>query len=169
MTVSDLIAQFFAKRGCEHAFTISGAGNLRLLDAIHRLGKTTLVSCHHEQACAQAAIGYYRVSGKIAPCIVTCGGGAANIVTGIVSAWMDSIPLFVIAGQENFRNEKLRAYGVQGLNLSKMVHDVCKGAICIVNDPNIAGTIDESYRHAIENRPGPVIIEIPMNVQGAQC
>ena len=92
-----------------------------MLDAVVQLGVTQLISCHHEQACALASVGYYRASGKIAPVIVTCGGGAANVVTGIVSAWMDSIPLFVIAGQESVRNESLRAYGVQGFSLGAMV------------------------------------------------
>jgi len=87
------------------------------------------------------------------------------VVTGIVSAWMDSIPLFVIAGQESRRNEKLRAYGVQGFDLTRMADGVCKSSIRIVNDPNIPANLDEVYRHALEGRPGPVVIEVPMDIQ----
>lgn len=173
MTVSDLVAQFFKEKGLIHAFTVSGAGNIRLLDAISRLGYTELICCHHEQACAQAAIGYYRASGRVSPCIVTCGGGASNVVTGIVDAWMDSIPLFVIAGQEAIRNEKLRAYGVQGLNLSAMVQDVTKFSlpilfVCAHFNPTYM-SLDGLWEEMLSGRPGPVLIEIPTDVQGQQC
>ena len=168
MTVSDLIAQFFAERGCGHVFTVSGAGNIRLLDAIARLGETVIVSCHHEQAAAQAAIGYWRGSGRVAPVVVTCGGGAANVVTGVVSAWMDSIPLFVIAGQESRRNDNLRAYGVQGWPMGRAMREVTKGHTLIDEFCDSLLTITAQYDEMLSGRPGPVVIEVPMDVQGAQ-
>lgn len=174
MTISDLIAQFFAEREFTHCFTVSGAGNIRILDAIRRLGKTKIICTHGEQAAAQAAIGYYRASDRVAPVIVTCGGGAANVVTGIVSAWMDSIPLFVIAGQESRRNDKLRAYGVQGFDLSKMVAGVTKDAGLLQTTLCAKPILHGLYKYAIETHPaldrrfGPVVLEIPMDVQGAE-
>lgn len=159
--VGNIIAEFFFEKGVRHAFTISGAGDIRILDAIQTLGRTELISCHHEQSCAMAAIAYWRVCGVIAPVIVTCGGGAANVVTGIVSAWMDSIPLFVIAGQESRRNERLRAYGVQGFNLSRMVERQTKFSRW---EPSLQGfrcAWDEMFR----DRPGPVVLEVPMDLQ----
>ena len=176
MKASDALAGFIADLGCTHVFTVSGAGNIRMLDAIHRLGKTEIISTHHEQAAAMAAIGYYRASGEIAPVIVTCGGGAANVVTGIVSAWMDSIPLFVLAGQESRRNDKLRAYGVQGFNLSRMVHGftdygtkesaVVKDADLIETSDRIEFRLESCWDRMLQDRFGPVVIEVPMDVQG---
>ena len=166
VTVSEAVAAFLAARGCTDAFTVSGAGNLRILDAIHRLGKTRLVACHHEQACAQAAIAYYRVSGRIAPVVVTCGGGAANVVTGVVGAWMDSIPLFVIAGQESIRNDRLRAYGVQGFSLSDMVAKQTNSAFLLTGAAQAGFSLGLAWDRMQKKRPGPVVIEIPMDVQG---
>lgn len=183
VTVSDLIAQFFEERGCRHAFGVVGAGNMRIFDAIQRLGRMEIICCHGEQAAAQAAIGYFRASSKIAPVLVTCGGGASNVVTGVISAWMDSIPLFVVAGQESRRNDKLRAYGVQGFSLKRMVEGVVNEAVLIESaykgwqldfadlyrKTGQAQMFDSggghgAYRNVV--RPGPVVIEVPMDVQG---
>ena len=164
VTVSDLIAQFFEERGCRHAFGVVGAGNMRIFDAIHRRGYTKIICTHGEQAAAQSAIGYYRVSGRMAPVIVTCGGGASNVVTGVVSAWMDSIPMFVVVGQESRRNDKLRAYGVQGFDLVSMVQNVCKAAALM--DLPCDPMIYSAYETMLRGRPGPVVIEVPMDVQG---
>ena len=175
MTVSDLVAQFLAEKECHHALVVSGAGNIRLLDAIHRLGKTALVACHSEQSCCQAAIGYYRCSERIAPVVFTMGGGAGNAVTGIVSAWMDSIPLFLIGGTENhyYRPEhgRLRAHGVQSFNLCETVRGITNAAH-LMNVHNLITPIaclTSAYAQLFENRPGPVVIEIPIDVQGAHA
>ena len=165
MTVSDVIDQFFAEKGLTHAFGIVGAGNMRIFDAIYRLGKTQIICTHHEQAAAQAAIAYYRMSGRIAPVLVTCGGGASNVVTGIVSAWMDSIPLFVIAGQESRRNDKLRAYGVQGFDLLDMTHKQTKGRWMLSKGE----CLQPAWDAMMYRRPGPVLIEAPIDVQGHEA
>ncbi len=161
--VGQLIAEFFAEKGLTHAFTVSGAGNIRILDAIARLGKTELICCHHEQACAQAAIGYYRVSGRVAPVIVTMGGGAANVITGVISAYMDSIPLLVIAGAENnYRPyRKFRSYGVQSFDLPHVVESVTKWSSTVLD----LGGLELAYRKATTGRFGPVVIEVPMDIQ----
>lgn len=157
--VSEILARFLAER-VSHCFTVSGAGNIRILNALSKT-PIQIISCHHEQACAQASIAYYRVSGRVAPVVVTCGGGASNVVTGIVSAWMDSIPLFVIAGQESRRNERLRAYGVQGFDLITMVERQTKFSRFELTEDGFRG----SWEEMLINRPGPVLIEIPMDVQ----
>ena len=164
MTVADLVAEFFEARGCRHAFGVVGAGNMRVFDAIARRGYTHVICTHSEQAAAQAAIGYFRVRGQIAPVLVTCGGGASNVVTGVVSAWMDSIPLFVVAGQESRRNHKLRAFGVQGFDLLDMLHRQTKGRWMAEK----GACLQPAWDAMIYRRPGPVVIEIPMDVQGQQ-
>ena len=168
-TVSDLIAAFLVERGCKHVFGVVGAGNMRIFDAIQRRGYTQIVCCHGEQAAGQAAIGYYRVSGAIAPVLVTCGGGASNVVTAIVSGYMDSIPLFVIAGQESRRNDKLRAYGVQGWDLVSAVAKVTKRAKIETQAYHVGDSLNLSYTLMMKGRPGPVVIEVPMDVQGMRC
>jgi acetolactate synthase-1/2/3 large subunit len=157
LKAGEVIAAFFAEKGVRHVFTVSGAGNIRILDAIHRTGSAQIVCTHHEQAAAQAAIGYFRASGRVAPVVVTMGGGAANVVTGIVSAWMDSIPLVVVAGTENrYYTERLRAHGVQSFDLWSMVAGVTK----------YAGTrIDHAWAEALHGRPGPVLMEVALNAQ----
>lgn len=164
-TVSDLIAAFLVERGCKHVFGVVGAGNMRVVDAVVRHG-IEMVCTHSEQAAAQAAIGYYRASGRIAPVLVTCGAGASNVVTGVVSAWMDSVPLFVIAGQESRRDDRLRAYGVQGFSLSAMTDDVSKISRMVTDAKVCKTALDYMWWKMSDGRPGPVVIEVPMDVQG---
>ena len=144
-----------------------GPGNMRVVDAVVRHG-IEMVCTHGEQAAAQAAIGYYRASGRIAPVLVTCGAGASNVVTGVVSAWMDSVPLFVIAGQESRRNDKLRAYGVQGFNLGAMCDDVAKWHH-MADAMDIKWALYWAWFNMADGRNGPSILEVPMDVQGMRC
>lgn len=163
MTVSDQIAEFLAEKGCLHAFGIIGAGNLAIFDAIHRLGRTQIICVHHEQAAAQAAIAYFRASSKIAPVLVTTGAGSANAITGVLSAWMDSIPLYVIAGQEASRNDALRAYGVQGFDVLHSVSKMTKGRVSVRQHSVVEWK--DLWNTMLEGRMGPVWIEVPTDVQ----
>src|SRR3954471_5827341 len=116
--VSDLIAEFLEKHGIRHVFGIVGAGNAHIFDSIGRRGFTEIICVHHEQAACMAMQTYYRMHGKISAALLTTGAGSTNGVTGIVSAWADSIPGVVIAGNENSKFTKpentLRMWGVQG-------------------------------------------------------
>src|SRR6185312_15633560 len=100
MKLADYIAEFLAKIGAKSIFAISGASDLRILDAIHRHPKLDYICPHHEQAGVMAAIAYHRISKNPGVMLVTAGPGATNAVTGIASAFLDSIPLVVIGGQE---------------------------------------------------------------------
>jgi len=89
--VSDQIAEFLAEKGIRHVFGIVGAGNAHIFDSIDRRGFTEIVCVHHEQAGVMAMMTYFRTSGQVSASILTTGAGSANGVTGVVSAWMDSV------------------------------------------------------------------------------
>ena len=116
--VSDLIAQTLEELRITHVFGIIGAGNVHLFDSISKHGYSEIVCVHHEQAACMAMQTYYRVNGKLAAVLLTTGAGSTNGVTGVVSAWADSIPGLIITGNENSRftsvENPLRMWGVQG-------------------------------------------------------
>ena len=168
---SDLIASFLRDRGIRHVFGIVGAANSHIFDSIYRLGFTEIVCVHHEQAATMAMQTYYRVSGQITAAIVTAGGGSSNAMTGVVSAWADSIPGMVLSGQENRRYIKsmghMRMWGVQGFDSVHMVEKVTKYAVRVMEPEDVVLELDKAYGIAGSGRPGPVWVDFPMDVQGS--
>lgn len=169
--VSDYIAEFLMEKGIRHVFGIIGAGNAHIFDAIARLGFTEIVCVHHEQAAVMAATTYYRVTGVVSVVLLTTGAGSTNGVTGVVSAWMDSMPVLVISGNENSRfttvDNPLRIWGVQGYDCTKMVGDVTKWTDRVMQPEAVMDVISRAYSIASASRQGPVWIDIPMNIQAA--
>jgi acetolactate synthase-1/2/3 large subunit len=169
--VSDLIARFLAEKRMAHVFGIIGSGNAHIFDSIHFGGQTEMVCVHHEQAACMAMQTYYRLTGIVSASILTTGAGSTNGVTGVVSAWADSIPGLIISGNENSRHttpeNPLRMWGIQGYDSVEMVARVTKyGAR--VNDPRrILFELEKAYFEATSGRPGPCWIDVPMNVQSA--
>ncbi len=168
--VSDEIAKFLKDKDIKHVFGIIGSANSHIFDSINQLGYTEIVCVHHEQAATMAIQAYYRVTGKISAAIVTAGGGSANAITGVISAWADSIPGVIISGQENLRfiqsMENMRMWGIQGFDIALMVDKITKYST-IVKDPNQAiYELEKAYHIAGEGRPGPVWIDYPMDIQG---
>jgi acetolactate synthase-1/2/3 large subunit len=167
--ISDLVAEFLEARGLKHVFGIIGAGNANLFDAVGRHGKTEIVCVHHEQAACMSAQIYYRVTGQISATLLTTGAGSTNAVTGIVSAWMDSIPLLAISGNENSKWAKghtpLRAWGVQGYDSTEMVRQVTKYAVRVFDPAMAVYELEKACAIALSGRPGPVWVDIPMDIQ----
>jgi acetolactate synthase-1/2/3 large subunit len=167
--VSDLIAEFLASRDLRHAFGIIGAGNANLFDAVGRNGFTEIVCVHHEQAACMAAQIYYRLTGKVTPVLLTTGAGSTNAVTGIVSAWMDSIPVLAISGNENSKftrsDNPLRAWGVQGYDSAEMVRKVTKYASRVMDPTMAIYELEKACAIAVSGRPGPVWVDVPMDIQ----
>lgn len=167
--VSDYIAEFLANHEIRHVFGIVGAGNAHIFDAITRLGFTEIVCVHHEQAAVMAATTYYRMTGKVTVVLLTTGAGSTNGVTGVVSAWMDSMPVLVISGNENSRftsaENPLRIWGVQGYDSTRMVEGVTKWTNRIMQPEKVLDVISQAYSIASTPRQGPVWIDIPMNIQ----
>ena len=130
--VSDLIAIFLKEKKIKHVFGIIGSANSHIFDSIERLNYTKIIYMHHEQSLTMAMQTYYRTTKKIGVALVTAGGASANAITGVISAWADSIPGLIISGQENLRfvkkykKNKMRMWGIQGFDSVKMVRDVTK-------------------------------------------
>jgi acetolactate synthase-1/2/3 large subunit len=154
-----------------HVFGIIGAGNAHIFDAIAYKGYTEIVCVHHEQAACMAIQTYYRMTGNPAVAILTTGGGSTNGLTGVVSAWMDSLPAIIISGNENSRftraDNPLRIWGVQGYDSTEVVRKVTKYAARVMDPIKVVYELEKAYSIAQHARPGPCWIDIPMDIQAA--
>ena len=169
MTGAEQVAEILAEHGIRHAFGIIGGGNVVLWDAIHKLGKTEIISCHHEQAAAMAATYYWRTCKRLAICLVTTGAGSANAITGVVAAHMDSIPLVVISGNEGSKyiGDKRRVWGVQGYDSAKVVQPITNAALRIGSIELVEMAIEKAIVSATSYRMGAVWVDFPKDLQSA--
>lgn len=167
--VSDLVAEFLKEKGIKTVFGIIGSANSHIFDSIHNLGYTTIINTHHEQTAVMAMGAHFRTSGELSAAIVTAGAGASNAVTGVVSNWADSIPGFIISGNESSyhieEHKNLRMYGTQGFNISKMVSDVTKYSHCLMDEGDIQIELEKCFDITMEDRKGPTWLDIPFNIQ----
>lgn len=163
-TQAHKVAEWLAAKDITHAFGIIGGGNVYLWDAITRLGKTKLVCVHHEQAAAMAATYYYRTSGRMALTLVTTGAGSTNAITGVMAAWMDSMPLLVISGNESlaYHGDGGRGFGFQGYLSWHVARPFTKLA-----EPLVVSRLDFALKTALEGRQGPVWLDFPKDKQNA--
>ena len=166
---ADHLVATLKKTGVDIVFCISGAGNLAIIDALVRDGSIKIVYSHHEQAAVMEAQGYSRVSGKIGIAIVTTGAGTSNVTTGALSAYLDSVPILIISGNESsfhcLNSNKLRAYGVQGFDSVAVLKPIVKYSCRIFKSEEVESIIEEMIGHALEARMGPVHIDFPMDLQ----
>jgi acetolactate synthase I/II/III large subunit len=171
MTNAQAVAAWLEDKKIKHAFGIIGGGNAPLWDAIARRGYTKLVCVHHEQAAAQAATYYYRVCEKLALVLVTTGAGSTNAITGVMAAWMDSIPLLVISGNEasHFYDDPGRGFGFQGYKSAKVASHFTKFSASAVLTPLDLTILEHAYRVALAKRQGPVWLDFPKDLQNAMA
>jgi acetolactate synthase-1/2/3 large subunit len=169
--VSDVIVRFFEEKGVRHAFGIIGSANAHIFDSIYHNSKIELVCNHHEQACTMAIQTYWKVSGQPTFALVTAGAGSSNAITGVLSAWADSIPCIVISGQENPRyitpSHELRMYGIQGYDSPFAVSKMTKYGARIMEPERVLYELEKAWHYATSGRPGPCWLDFPMAVQGA--
>lgn len=167
--VSNLVAKTLEKLEIKHVFGIIGAGNVHLFESIANYGYSEIICVHHEQAATMAMQTYYRTTGKICAALVTTGGGSTNAVTGVVSAWADSIPGLIIAGNENSKYtvpySPYRMWGVQGYDSVDMIKKVTKYANRVTEAKNTLYELEKAVHVMQDARPGPTWIEIPMDIQ----
>jgi len=172
LKVSDEIAQFLKEKNIEYIFGIIGSANSHIFDSINELGYTKIICVHHEQAATMAMQGYYRVTGKISAAIVTAGGGSSNAITGVLSAWADSIPGIVISGQENLRfiesMQDMRMWGIQGFDIAEMVKKITKYSVQVTDVNKSIFELEKAYYISSDERPGPVWVDFPMDIQGSK-
>ena len=166
MTGAELVAKWLADKEIKHAFGIIGGGNVCLWDAITRADYTDLICCHHEQAAAMAATYYYRTCGRLALTLVTTGAGSTNACTGVMAAWMDSISLLVISGNEASKYYEAggRGFGFQGYKSAEVAKHFTKLAL---SGPLVPSLLDSVLRVALEPRQGPVWLDFPKDLQSA--
>jgi len=169
MKLSDYVAQFLADQGIRHVFAIAGGACLHLIDSIANRPGIDYVCPHHEQAAAMAADGYARVTGRPGVAITTSGPGATNLITGICCAYYDSVPTLFITGQvATFRLKKdtgVRQFGFQETDIVAMCAPVTKHAVMLEDPRRIRYELEKALVIATSGRPGPVLVDIPDNLQ----
>jgi acetolactate synthase-1/2/3 large subunit len=169
--VSDLIVRFFEQKGVKHAFGIIGSANAHIFDSVFHNSSIELICNHHEQACTMAVQTYWKITGVPTFALVTAGAGSSNAITGVLSAWADSIPCIVISGQENARyitpDHDRRMYGIQGYDSPFAVSKMTKYGARLMEPKRVLYELEKAWHYATTGRPGPCWLDIPMGVQAA--
>ncbi len=169
MKLSDYVIKFISKKKVKYIFEVCGGAIVHLLDSIYEKKNIAAISMHHEQAAAFAAEGYSRISGNIGIAMATSGPGATNLITGIGSAFFDSTATLFITGQVNryeFKfNKPVRQVGFQETDIVNIVKPIVKEAHLITNPKKIRYYMEKAFSVARSGRPGPVLLDIPMDVQ----
>ena len=172
MRVADYLVRRLADLGVEHVFMLPGGGAMHLNDALTLEPRITAVPCHHEQACGIAAEAYGRVKETFGVAMVTTGPGATNVLTPIVGAWIESVPLLVISGQvktaDRLRGRPLRQTGVQEVDIVPMVRGCTKYAVTLEKPGDVRREFERAIHEMLSSRKGPVWIDVPLDIQGAQ-
>lgn len=173
ITVSDLIVRFFESKGIDHIFLLSGGMMMNLLDSVSKSEKIKYICNHHEQACSIAAEAFSRVKNDVSVCYATSGPGATNTITGIAGAWLDSSPVIYITGQSRTSLtvmgsgiDDLRMLGNFEVNISEIVRPITKYSIFVEKAEDILFHLEKAYYLASSDRPGPVLLDIPLDIQG---
>ena|SRR3989338_1346248 len=172
--VADYVAEFIYNSGVKHIFLVTGGGAMHLNDGIAAHKKIKYVCCHHEQTVSMAIESYSRITENLGVGCVTSGPGGTNTVTGIVSAWQDSIPCMIISGQskrkETIAHSKLdglRQFGSLEVNIVDIVKSITKYSVMVMDPKMIRYHLEKAVYLAKSGRPGPVWIDVPLDVQGA--
>ena len=172
--VSQYISQEIILAGGRDVFMLNGGMAMHLVNTLGHKNGLRYIANFHEQASAMAADGYARCSGKIGICYATSGPGATNLITGLTGAWQDSTPVIFITGQAKttdtikFTNiDGLRQAGTFEVDTESIVKPVCKYAKTILNPSLIRYELEKAISICTSGRPGPVLLDIPIDVQGA--
>ncbi len=171
--VTDYIAKKLKEYGVEHIFMVTGGGAMHLNDSLGR--ELKYINNHHEQACAIAAEGYARIANRLAVVNVTTGPGGLNTLNGVLGQWTDSVPVLYLSGQVKFETtihacpgiKGLRQLGDQEVDIVRIVTPITKFAHMVTEANEIRYYLEKAIHEAMTGRPGPVWLDIPMNIQGA--
>jgi acetolactate synthase I/II/III large subunit len=170
--LSDYIMEFIADRGVKDIFMLPGGGCMHLVDSLGRNKRLRAVSCLHEQAAAISAEAYGQYTNNLGVCLVTTGPGGTNAITGVAGAWLDSTPLLIVSGQvkreDLIDGSGLRQKGFQEINIVDIVKPITKYAVTILDPKLIRWHLEEAMHLACTGRPGPVWIDIPLDIQAME-
>lgn len=172
MKLSNYVISFLKEEGVDTVFGYQGGAITHLVDSLDRVEGIEFFSMYHEQGAAFAAEGYARIKGDIGVAIATSGPGATNLLTGIGSAFFDSIPCLYLTGQVNTyeykKSEEVRQAGFQETDIVSVVKPIVKFAKRVTDPERIRYTLEKAVFIARSGRPGPVLIDIPMDIQRAE-
>lgn len=167
--LSDFIIQYLEQLGVGHMFMLPGGGAMHLNDSLGKSSKIQYVVCLHEQACAIAAEAYARVTNKPGLLMVTTGPGGTNAITGVAAAYVESTPMIVISGQvkiaDQINEQGIRQQGMQELDIISIVKPITKYAVMVKDEESIRYHLDRALYEATSGRPGPVWLDIPLDIQ----
>lgn len=174
--LSDYVIQFVANQGVKHVFLVTGGGAMHLNDSLGRCPHIQPVCNSHEQASAICAENYGKATNRLGVALVTTGPGGTNTVTGVTGAWLDSTPTFFISGQVKRPDRMfdgdgkplgMRQLGVQEVDIVSIVKPVTKYAVTVLDPQSIRYHLEKALHLATTGRPGPVWIDIPLDVQAS--
>ena len=169
--VSDYIMKFIASLGVRHVFYVPGGGAMHMNDSLGSNELLTPVSMIHEQGASIAAESYARIREGYGVCLVTSGPGATNALTGLAGSYMDSIPVIYLSGQvkrDDLRNDQgVRQFGIQEVDILSMASSYTKYAVQIKNPDDIRYEMEKAAAIAVNGRPGPVWIDVPLDMQAS--
>src|SRR5664279_2173714 len=175
MKLSHYVIQFLADQGVKHSFLVVGGGAMHLNEA---LGRSTIIPiCNlHEQASAIAAENYSKATNHLGFALLTTGPGGTNAITGLAGAWLDSTPTFFVSGQVK-RSDRMfhadgtpmgvRQVGVQEVDIIAVVKPLTKYAVTVLEPTDIRYHLEKALYLAVHGRPGPVWIDVPLDVQAS--
>ena len=177
MKLSDYVFQFIADKGVKHVFLVTGGGAMHLNASLAQEKRIEPICNSHEQATAMCAESYAKAVNGLGVALVTTGPGGTNAVTGVAGAWLDSTPTFFLSGQvkrpdrmfDAVTNKPLgmRQLGVQEVDIVSIVKPITKYAVVVLDPLDIRYELEKAYYLAMNGRPGPVWVDIPLDVQAA--
>jgi acetolactate synthase-1/2/3 large subunit len=169
--LSDFVMNFIADQGVGHIFMIPGGGAMHLVDSLGRNARLKFICNLHEQASAIAADAYSQYTNNLGVALVTTGPGGTNTITGVAGAWLDSTPCLFISGQvkraDCVGSRGIRQMGFQEINIIQLVGSITKYAVIITDPDSIRYHLEKAVYLARSGRPGPVWIDVPLDVQAA--
>ena len=172
MKLSDYVMEFLADAGLKHLFMLPGGGAMHLVDSAGRSKRIEYICNLHEQACAIAADAYGQYTNRFGAALVTTGPGGTNTITGVAAAWLDSTPCIFISGQVKRADIKgdrgVRQIGFQEIDIVRLVSPITKYAVTVMEPDSIRYHLEKALFLARSGRPGPVWIDIPLDVQAVE-
>jgi acetolactate synthase I/II/III large subunit len=169
--LSDFVVDFVVRQGVKHVFMLTGGGAMHLNDSVGREPRLAYVCNLHEQACSIAADAYAQYTNGLAVALVTTGPGVTNAMTGVAAAWLDSTPLLILSGQvkraDLIGDRGVRQMGFQELETLRLVSSITKYAATVLQPETVRYHLEKAVYLAQHGRPGPVWVEIPLDVQAA--
>lgn len=172
MKLSDYLVKYLIEHDIKDVFIVMGGAASHIVDSLGKNKNINYIPMQHEQAAAMAADAQARITGKPSVAVATSGPGATNLITGTCTSWCDSIPCIFITGQvslaETKGNKKIRQLGFQETDIIEIVKSITKYAVMVKDPKEIKFHLDKAFYLANEGRPGPVWLDLPLDIQHAQ-